>query len=62
MDMKNSGPLAPLSMPMNNDHPMWSKPDPQGVWAKPEQQMWSAQDNSSGIMPRRNDVMAGILR
>jgi hypothetical protein len=57
--MKNTGPLAPLQMPGNNDHTMWSK-DPQAVWAK-EQQMWS--DNSSGIMPRRSDnVMTGILR
>lgn len=62
--MKNTGPLAPLTMPVNNDHPMWSShKDSQGVWAKPEQQMWSAQDNTPGIMSRRNDnVMAGILR
>lgn len=62
--MKNSGPLAPLTMPVNNDHPMWSThKDPQGVWAKPEQPMWSTQDSNSGIMPRRSDnVMTGILR
>lgn len=60
--MKNNGPLAPLTMSINNDHPMWSK-DPQGVWAKPEQHMWPSQDNNAGILPRRTDnVMAGILR
>jgi hypothetical protein len=60
--MKNTGPLAPLQMPGNNDHQMWSK-EHQGVWSK-EQQMWSTQDNNnSGMMQRRNDnAMTGILR
>jgi hypothetical protein len=56
--MKNTGPLAPLQMPGNNDHTMWSKDPQAAVWAK-EQQMWS--DNSSGIMPRRNDVIYEII-
>lgn len=59
-DMKNSG-LAPLQMPGNNDHTMWSKDPQAAVWAK-EQQMWS-DNTSAGIMPRRSDnVMTGILR
>lgn len=56
--MKNTGPLAPLQMPVS-DHQMWPKEQGGGVWSK-EQQMWSTQDNS-GLVPRRND-MTGILR
>ena len=60
-DIKNTGPLAPLQMPGNNEHQMWSK-EHQGVWSK-DQQMWSAQDNNSGMMHRRSDnTMPGILR
>jgi hypothetical protein len=55
--IKNTNPLAPLQMP-GNEHQMW--PKEQGVWSK-EQQMWSTQDNS-GLVPRRNDAMTGILR
>jgi hypothetical protein len=55
-DIKNTGPLAPLQMPGNEQ--MW--PKEQGVWSK-EQQMWSTQDNS-GLVARRNDTMTGILR
>lgn len=55
--IKNTGPLAPLQMP-GSEHQMWSKE--QGVWSK-EQQMWSTQDNT-GLVPRRNDAMTGILR
>jgi hypothetical protein len=58
-DMKNTGPLAPLQM---SEHQMWPKDQTGGggVWSK-EQQMWSTQDNS-GLVPRRNDTMTGILR
>ncbi|CRK98539.1 CLUMA_CG011890, isoform A [Clunio marinus] len=59
-DLKNTGPLAPLQMPGSNEHQMWSK-EHQGVWAK-EQQMWSTQDSSSGMIPRRSETtMPGIL-
>ena len=60
-DMKN--PLAPLQMPVG-EHQIWPKEQSGGggVWSK-EQQMWSTQDNSSGLVPRRNDnTMTGILR